>query len=717
MWTLLLVLALVVGSASALVNLSPSANDLSSIDNKRILNRHLQQKREHVAPIPDTPVSNRSIPPTSNRPVDVSNKEPTGSKETGQDDPISEEEQEDEANKMEVEENITKVLETFESPVHSHRSHAESKGKGKLQKRRRRRRWGARRNGATPPADSEDLTKTGRVEVVDVKVDGDVSSHNKIALWVQTNSNKSVDILCHAFPAKMDKLPRADAKFIACKKCWIGGGTDCTESGCDVNIYHLEANRQYKIWCLPKGQPENLEDGMAKKHNWKNRPIDSDIFPQDPAGIPWKTERVDPTKVHKMIGFENFLGAGLMIIYIWWSFSNAAASARGSLVVHESAIVVVFGLLLGAVLKFVFEREMDFSYNVFSYYLLPMVIFSAGFQMKSNDMFKQAWHIGSLGLLATALSFLGILTTLALVTKFTSRERLILASALCATDTIAALAFVPPALQPVAHSVILGEGILNDITAVLISTTLGASDHHPSPGAFMYKCVYFASMSTLVGVAFGLGVTFFIRKSKLQDSIRTVTMIFLLNYCCYAFAETCDISSIMALFVSSMISGRYAWKELPSEPRRVAKDMAEMLGMSADSVVYGYFGLASWGYVNEMQSMWDMTRPVLLLTSSMIVQRLLLVFGFNQLIKWGFRMCRKDDRTLNIREGFLVSIGGMMRGSIASALVLKNIPPVGMRTHPDQDVASMCNKVVIFNTLFFAVLAPFCARKLVSKGI
>jgi len=414
------------------------------------------------------------------------------------------------------------------------------------------------------------------------------------------------------------------------------------------------------------------------------------------------------------MGIENFLGAVLMVVYIWWSFSNSAASTRSSLVVHESAIVVVFGLLLGAVMKFVFERDMDFSYNVFSYYLLPMVIFSAGFQMKSNDMLKQVWHIGSLGLIATALSFLGILATLALVTKFTSRERLILASALCATDTIAALAFVPPALQPVAHSVILGEGILNDITAVLISTTLGESSHNPSVQSFMYQCVYFASGSTIVGVAFGLGVSYFIRHSKMQDSIRIVTMIILLNYCCYAFAETCDFSSIMALFVSSMISGREAWRELPSEPRRVANDMAEMIGMGADSVVYGYFGLTSWTHANEMQSYWDMTRPVLLVTASMIVQRLFLVFGFNHLIHLGLKVGNKDGRTLSIREGLLVSIGGMMRGSIAYALVLKNIPPVGMRTQQDKDVASMTNKVVIFNTLFFAVLAPFCARKLVS---
>lgn len=546
----------------------------------------------------------------------------------------------------------------------------------------------------------------GFVAILDAKVNADESSFKQIKLNIETNSVRPVEVFCRAWPLDRapGEIPKMTASFLSCTHCYTGTAWGCTSEACDVKINGLEGNRDYKVWCVPQTQPE-LEDW------W---PRDKDIYPQDEMGIPWRTERVDPVAVHKLMGIENFLGAALMVLYIWWSFASVRSDNR---VIHESAVVVIIGLVIGAILRFVLDRDLDFSYDVFSYHLLPMVIFAAGFQLKSNDMLKRAWHIGLLGLLGTAMAFFVLYTVFGFLTNWSNRERLIAASALCATDTISAIAFVPQTSLPGAHSVILGEGILNDIMAVLISTMVGANVHEQNTNTIIMKFTYFSVASLLCGVLFGACIVQLHRQCMIfqKDTIRAVTLIILLNYGCYTFAESFELSSILALFVCSIISGRYAWHDLPRETQRVSNDVTEMVGMAADSIVYCYFGLTSWTYVDNMESILDMARPVILLTLCMIMLRLVTVFSINGAIGFVGSAFGQKGHALDFSETCMTSLGGMMRGSIAYALILRNVPPMGLRTMADIDIVSMTNKLVIFNTVVYAVVVPFAARKCINK--
>jgi NhaP-type Na+/H+ or K+/H+ antiporter len=556
--------------------------------------------------------------------------------------------------------------------------------------------------------------KPVRMMISDVQVSAEESSYNSIVLEVTLTGTNMTDVFCRAFDdtSSPTLIPAADIDFMSCggkKRCYTGTGQHCVaDKGCNVTISGLQNHRKYVMWCVPKFQ-------MEMEEYW---PQDSDVFPQDNEGIPWQTERVVPAEVHKMLGIDNFLVAALMVAYIWWSVHGMRP---GEPIAHPSVGVVLIGLLAGAILKFWFGEERDFSYTLFSYHLLPMVIFSAGFKLKGNNMTKHFTIVGVLGLAGTLVQFVCLYYCLKSVTNFSARDRLIAASSLCATDTIAAISFVPQATMPLAHSVTLGEGILNDIMAVMVSTTLVQTDAHSLEKINFFKLgasfVYYVSTSLLCGLVFGFIIVQLHRHCAIfkEDFMRSTTMMLMANYSCYAFAECVEVSSILALFSSAVISGRYACRDLPKQNRRLSNDLAEILGTVADSLVYGHFGLTSWSYVQDMGSVWNSMRPVVVLTLTMFALRVATVGSVNASMGWVSTHFQRGTQPLNLHEASLVCISGAMRGTIAYALVLRSVPPAGLRSPSDTAVVSLLNKLVIFNTLVFGLAIPMGVRFICAR--
>merc|ERR1719473_1215136 len=101
-----------------------------------------------------------------------------------------------------------------------------------------------------------------------------------------------------------------------------------------------------------------------------------------------------------------------------------------------------------------------------------------------------------------------------------------------------------------------------------------------------------------------------------------------------------------------------------------------------------------------MNSVWNSLHPVIILTLTMWFLRITTVCFVNGSMGFLF-CCRRGTEPLNTQEASLVCISGAMRGTIAYALVLKSVPPAGLRSPGDTALVSLMNKLVIFNTLVF----------------
>lgn len=94
----------------------------------------------------------------------------------------------------------------------------------------------------------------------------------------------------------------------------------------------------------------------------------------------------------------DLLSAIVLIVYILWSYF--AERYPNSHCLHETGIAVLVGLIFGGILK-VFGIVVPFSYNVFSFVLLPVVVFSAGVNLRRRGFFKHIAFISLFGIMGT----------------------------------------------------------------------------------------------------------------------------------------------------------------------------------------------------------------------------------------------------------------------------------------------------------------------------
>jgi len=120
----------------------------------------------------------------------------------------------------------------------------------------------------------------------------------------------------------------------------------------------------------------------------------------------------------------------------------------------------------------------QFKESTFFVFILPPIIFAAGYNLKKSNFVKNFGYITLYGVIGTLISFvvLSILivfwndtlhepkSSMRLMTK----ECLLLASVLCATDTVAALSIVKEKPFPTLNSILFGEGVVNDAVAILL---------------------------------------------------------------------------------------------------------------------------------------------------------------------------------------------------------------------------------------------------------
>ena len=76
---------------------------------------------------------------------------------------------------------------------------------------------------------------------------------------------------------------------------------------------------------------------------------------------------------------------------------------------HESIVSIAFGAIAGVTVYYLGEHEkIEFSTGLFFYFVLPPIIFSAGYTLKSKRFFVNIGFITLYGFLGTFLSFITI---------------------------------------------------------------------------------------------------------------------------------------------------------------------------------------------------------------------------------------------------------------------------------------------------------------------
>jgi NhaP-type Na+/H+ or K+/H+ antiporter len=148
--------------------------------------------------------------------------------------------------------------------------------------------------------------------------------------------------------------------------------------------------------------------------------------------------------------------------------------------IHESGVAILLGIFVGLIIKYGMGKTIAFDESSLFYFILPPIIFSAGYTLKRKNFIANFSYIFMFGLFGTIISML-ILSYIVIsvndylfsnmeyrMFRLSDYECLLLCSILCASDSVAALTIIKKKDYPKLNSILFGEGIINDAVSILL---------------------------------------------------------------------------------------------------------------------------------------------------------------------------------------------------------------------------------------------------------
>ena len=152
--------------------------------------------------------------------------------------------------------------------------------------------------------------------------------------------------------------------------------------------------------------------------------------------------------------------------------------------IPESAAAIFVGLIVGGLASMLYPSSeelefLTFEPKLFFFFLLPPIIFEAGYSLKKRDFFSNFWTIALFAFLGTIIStfvigyFVYAMGILGLVHINVSSplESLIFGALISSVDPVATLSIMGnPELNcdPLLFSLVFGESVLNDAVAIVL---------------------------------------------------------------------------------------------------------------------------------------------------------------------------------------------------------------------------------------------------------
>lgn len=193
---------------------------------------------------------------------------------------------------------------------------------------------------------------------------------------------------------------------------------------------------------------------------------------------------------------------------------------------NESITALLIGLCTGVVILLISGGKSShllvFSEDLFFIYILPPIIFNAGFQVKKKQFFKNFITIVLFGAVGTLISCSIITLGVTEAFKWLNigsmdvGEYLAIGAIFAATDSVCTLQVLNQDETPLLYSLVFGEGVVNDATSVVLFNAIHSFDLNNidlrTALRFFGNFLYLFAASTMLGVLAGLLSAYIIKK-------------------------------------------------------------------------------------------------------------------------------------------------------------------------------------------------------------
>ncbi|CAL5330296.1 unnamed protein product [Camellia sinensis] len=384
---------------------------------------------------------------------------------------------------------------------------------------------------------------------------------------------------------------------------------------------------------------------------------------------------------------------------------------------NESITALLLGLATGLVVLLITKgqssRLLVFSEDLFFIYLLPPIIFNAGFQVKKKQFFKNFSIILMFGICGTIISFCLISAGAYWLFKWIGvksleiKDYLAIGAILSATDSVCTLQVLNQDDTPFLYSVVFGEGVVNDATSIVLFNAVQSLDVRNVDfltalkllGTFLY--LFFTS--TALGIAVGLLSAYTIKTLYFgrHSTDREVAIMMLLAYLSYMIAELLSLSGILTIFFCGIVMSHYTWHNVTESSRLTTKHGFATISFIAETFIFLYVGMDALDIDKWRQSKASASTSVAVSSTFfalVLVGRAAFVYPLANISNC-FK--RRDSSKIALKLQFIVWWAGLMRGAVTVALSYNQFSSSGTDSPERSLMITSTIIVVLFSTVVF----------------
>ena len=410
-----------------------------------------------------------------------------------------------------------------------------------------------------------------------------------------------------------------------------------------------------------------------------------------------------------------------LLVIIFFVVMGSWMEAKKFMFGHETTVIILVGMLVSWLVTRLNHEDgealvFQFNAGIFFDFMLPCILFAAGYNMRRREFFKNFTNIIKFGIFGSlfTFAFYVLLTKLLFVSvemtmydpklkdfvpfELSWIEIMLVCSILVSSDIIAAMSILNFNEAPHIFSIILGEGLFNDVVVIVLYQTVKSYQEDPELeftsttifeiiGSFCTMCMY----SVAIGVIMGFLITYVLKRFR-SITHSAIHESFLLICCAmltYYLSEIAGQSGIASLVTCALVEAHYTWYNLSPQGKHVTSVAFQTFGYGAESFVFSFIGLSLMFYTDYPYS-WQF----------ICAEFFIIIIGRFAAIVLSYYMfeCFKGDPSnkLSFREITFLSYAAFIRGCIAFGLV-ENL-----------DGDKFKNKRVIVSSVLCLVISSTC---------
>ncbi|KAL0443314.1 UNVERIFIED_CONTAM: Sodium/hydrogen exchanger 4 [Sesamum latifolium] len=403
--------------------------------------------------------------------------------------------------------------------------------------------------------------------------------------------------------------------------------------------------------------------------------------------------------------------------------------------VNESITALFIGCLTGTIILLISKGKsshiLRFDEEIFFIYLLPPIIFNAGFQVKKKQFFHNFLTIMLFGVIGVFIS--SVIITAGSWSLFprlnfiglTPRDFLGIGTIFSSTDTVCTLQVLHQEETPLLYSLVFGEGVVNDATSVVLFNAIQKLDVNRidvwTAARVILDFLYLFSTSTALGVAAGLLTSYVLKGLYFgrHSSVRELAVMVLMAYLSYMLAELFKLSGILTVFFCGIFMSHYAWHNVTDSSRVTTRHVFAMMSFIAETFIFLYVGmdaLDTQKWRMSKLSAWDSIGVYSSVMFLIMLGRAAFVFPLSALSNCMNRSSSRSS-SITLKHQVIIWWAGLMRGAVSIALAFKQFTHYGVPLDPvNATMVTTTVIVVLFSTIVFGFLTKPLVKYLLPPG-